>query len=292
MKEVILNGFIGEKYGRNWKVKANNVTDVFSCIEANYPSFRKDMIDYLESGGDVSVQSGDRFIEEEDLLYSMPEDTMIITPVPAGAKGGGAKLLLGALLLSTFLIPGLNVFGLTLLQTVPVAYAPGSAAAIAAAGGGLVAPTITTLTLTGKLVLGLGAGLALAGLSQIMAPKVDEEGPGANNYLFNGPQNTIAQNNVVPVLFGEMIVGGVVIASGTISGLQNRSYGYFGTTSQPRTTPSSPPPPPPPPPSYEPDAPTVPGALPPSVPPRTPNTAFDTVVGDNTFYGGIDARIL
>jgi hypothetical protein len=125
-----------------------------------------------------------------------------------------------------------------------------------------------------------------------MAPKVDEEGPGANNYLFNGPQNTIAQNNIVPVLFGEMIVGGVVIASGTISGLQNRSYGYFGTTSQPRTTPSSPPPPPPPPPSYEPDAPTVPGALPPSVPPRTPNTAFDTVVGDNTFYGGIDARIL
>jgi predicted phage tail protein len=221
MKEVILNGFIGEKYGRDWKVKANNVTDVFSCIEANYPSFRKDMIEYLESGGDVSVQSGDRFIEEEDLLYSMPEDTMVITPIPAGAKGGGAKLLLGALLVASLFIPGTQALFIG-------AYAQGSMLGVGVSAAGAVAGG-ATLNLAGLAVLGLGASLALAGISQIMAPKIDEEGPGANTYLFNGPENTVAQNNVVPVLFGEMIIGGVTIASGTVSGLQNRSYSYTGT---------------------------------------------------------------
>lgn len=243
MKEVILNGFIGDKYGRNWTIEASNVTDVFSCIEANYPSFRKDMIEYLESGGDVSVQSGDRFIEEEDLLYSMPEDTMIITPVPAGAKGGGAKLLLGALLIASFF------------------FIPGSGAIFAAGAMKVGASAGTAFAIQGAAQLaiaGLGASLALAGISQIMAPKVDIEGPGANTYLFNGPENTVAQNNVVPVLFGEMIIGGVIISSGTVSGLQNRSYGYFGSYSPGNTT-------------------------------NDPSTAgystFDTVSGDGTNYG-------
>lgn len=225
MKEVILNGFIGERYGRDWKLKANNAAEVFSCIEANYPSFRKDMVEYLESGGDISIQSGDRFIDEEDLLYSMPENTMIITPVPAGAKGGGAKILLAAVLVASFFfIPG----GAALFTTAAAGTATGgmSVAGLAAAGG--LGAGMYTVGAAGYAVLALGASLALAGISQIMAPKVDQEGPGANTYLFNGPENTTAQNNVVPVLFGEMIIGGVVIASGTVSGLQNRSYSYIG----------------------------------------------------------------
>ena len=171
MKEVIFNGFIGDKYGRNWKVAANHVTDVFSCIEANYPSFRKDIIEYLESGGDVSVQSGDRFIEEEDLLYTMPEDTMIITPVPAGAKGGGSKLLLGALLVASFFfIPG----GAALFTTAAAGTATGgmSVAGLAAAGG--LGAGMYTVGLGGYAILALGASLALAGISQIMAQKIDE----------------------------------------------------------------------------------------------------------------------
>lgn len=215
MKEIILNGFIGDKYGRHWTIKADRPHDVFSCIEANYPSFRRDMIEYVEAGGGIDVQCGDRFLEEEDLLFSIPEDSMIITPVPGGAKSGGAKLLLAALLVASFFIPGSSALFIG-------AYQAGAMTSVGVSAAGALA-TGATLNIAGLAVAGLAASLALAGITQMMAPDVKAEKQEERNYLFDGPQNTIAQNNVVPVLMGEMIVGGVIIASGTVSGLENRS---------------------------------------------------------------------
>lgn len=241
MKEVILNGFIGDKYGKHWTIHAERPHDVFSCIEANYPSFRKDMIEYIESGGGIDVQCGDRFLEEEDLLFSIPEDSMIITPVPGGAKSGGAKLLLAGLLVASFFIPG----SAGLLLSGLGGGGSASAATILAVPG--VGAAGIGLGIGGKLVLGLAASLALAGITQMMAPDVKPEGREESNYLFNGPENTVAQNNVVPVLLGEMIVGGVIIASGTVSGLENRSSTFAVTypTSGVGLDPAVPPPPPP-----------------------------------------------
>lgn len=221
MKEVILNGFIGDKYGKHWTIQAERPHDVFSCIEANYPSFRRDMIEYVEAGGGIDVQCGDRFLEEEDLLFSIPEDSMIITPVPGGAKSGGAKLLLAALLVASFFIPGSSAL---LISGGGVVSAGGGAASAAAAVAGATASGAAYgLSTLGLAVAGLASSLALAGITQMMAPDVKAEKQEERNYLFDGPQNTIAQNNVVPVLMGEMIVGGVIIASGTVSGLENRS---------------------------------------------------------------------
>lgn len=217
MKEVILNGFIGDKYGKHWTIHADRPHDVFSCIEANYPSFRKDMIEYIESGGGIDVQCGERFLDEEDLLFSIPEDSIIITPVPAGAKSGGSKLLLAALLVASFFIPGSGAI-----------FAAGAMKVGASAGTAFAIQGAAQLA-----IAGLAASLALAGITQMMAPKVETEGPGEDNYLFNGPENTVAQNNVVPVLMGEMIVGGVIIASGTVSGLQNRTATFITTGSFP-----------------------------------------------------------
>lgn len=226
MKEVILNGFIGDKYGRHWTIKADRPHDVFSCIEANYPSFRRDMIEYVEAGGGIDVQCGDRFLEEEDLLFSIPEDSIIITPIPGGAKSGGAKLLMATLLVATLFIPG----GAALLTTAAAGTATGgmSVAGLAAAGG--LGAGMYGISTVGYLVGGLAASLALAGITQMMAPDVKTEGDAEDNYLFNGPQNTVVQNNVAPVLMGEMIVGGVIIASGTVSGLQNRQSTFVVNT--------------------------------------------------------------
>lgn len=221
MKEVILNGFLGDKYGKYWRIKANTITDVFSCIESNYPSFRKDIIDMVDSGADVDIQCGNRLIAEEDLLFSIPEDSIVITPVPAGAKSGGAKILAAIAIVAAFYFMGPQ-FGIYLTKTV---------------GEGAAAATV--LTTTGQIVVATSASLALAGITQMMAPDVEPEGREEQNYLFNGPENTVAQNNVVPVLMGEMIVGGVIIASGTVSGLENRTSNTFIVSypTYPTTTP-------------------------------------------------------
>lgn len=212
MKEVIFNGFIGDKYGRNWKMKVERPSDVIACVDANFPGFRQEMLEFAEAGGDIDIQCGDRFIAEEDLLFNVPEDTIIVTPIPSGAKSGGAKILMGALLVASLFIPGSSALLLG-------AYAASGAAAVGISAGTFV--TVTSLT-----IAGLGVSLALTGLMQIMAPDPSTDAEADENYLFNGPENTVAQNNVVPVLLGEMIVGGVIIASGTVSGLQNRGYTY------------------------------------------------------------------
>lgn len=214
MKEVIFNGFIGDKYGRNWKMKVERPSDVIACVDANFPGFRQEMLEFAQAGGDIDIRCGDRLITEEELLFNVPEDFIIVTPIPSGAKSGGAKILLGALLVASLFIPGSSILvgGMQYLT---------SASAVGALGAG--AAGLNTL---GLAVVGLGASLALQGLMQIMAPDPSTDGEADDTYLFDGPENTVAQNNIVPVLLGEMIVGGVIIASGTVSGLQNRGYTY------------------------------------------------------------------
>jgi predicted phage tail protein len=188
-KHVVLTGFLGEKYGRDWHIVADTYKDIVSCIDANYPTFRKDLIDIANSGGDIAVEVGGNLIEEiEDMLVSISEDTVIISPVPAGSKSNTAKVVVGSLLIiASFFVP----------QLLPAAFGPYE-------------------TLIASAALSVGANLAIIGLQNMLAPdpSVDEE----QDYAFNGPENTTVSGNPVPVLCGELIVGGVTISSGTIGG--------------------------------------------------------------------------
>jgi predicted phage tail protein len=194
MRKVILLGTLGDKYGSNWEMEADTYQEIFSCIEANYPSFRKTLIDIAEAGGDLDIQSGDKFLEVEEMFYPVDSDTIIITPIPSGAKSGGAKILaaIAIVALAFILSPVLG---------------PGSIYAAAAAGQF----GATYFALTAAFLI--ATNLAIVGIMQLLAPdpSVDTED---KDYLFGGPENTVAEGNVVPVLFGEMIVGGVTISSG------------------------------------------------------------------------------
>lgn len=208
MKKVILQGHLGDKYGHTWNIKAQGYQDVFGCIEANYPGFRQDLIDLAHAGGDLDIQQGDKFLEAEELFYPIDNsDTIIITPIPAGAKSGGAKILAAiAIVAVTLMLPGV---GASLTALAAGTWSWTAAAALAA--------------------FGLAANLALVGLEQMLAPdpSTDEED---QDYLFKEPANTVARGNPVPVLFGELIVGGVVISSG-IGPDGGKRYGHAGTRS-------------------------------------------------------------
>ena len=244
MKEVVLNGFLGDKFGRNWKMKANNISDIFACIEANKPSFRKEMIEFAEAGGDISIHCGGIELEDkEELLYNIGPTDVIITPLPAGAKGGGSKLLMSALLVGSLFIPGSAAL-LTTAVGAGGGAAVGSAASVLAAsasglsGGAALAAGFSALNIGGLALLGVASGLALQGLGQLMAPDPSVDSAEANDeYLFGGPENTVAQNNAVPVLLGEMIVGGVLMSTSTspVGGTSSGSTG-LGLTTEIATT--------------------------------------------------------
>jgi len=226
LKEVILEGFLGEKYGRKWSIAATEYRDIFACIEANYPESRKDIVDLYLAGGDVSIQTGESIMEEaEEYFFPIKKGTIIITPLPTGSKSGSAKILGAVALAALFFIPGGAVaagllapagFGAGATAAGAVLAAGGTTAAAAAAGA--VASSALVATIPGLLVAGLALNLAIVGLQQMLAPDPSVDDPDSNNYLFNGPENTAVSGNPVPVLCGEMMIGGIVISSGSIGG--------------------------------------------------------------------------
>jgi predicted phage tail protein len=62
MKTVILEGFLGDKYGREWSIVGNTYADIFGCISANYPEFRYDLINYYEAGGGLAILEGEKLL--------------------------------------------------------------------------------------------------------------------------------------------------------------------------------------------------------------------------------------
>jgi predicted phage tail protein len=204
MRKVILQGFLGDKYGTVWDIDANTYPEVFSCIEANYPTFRKDLIEFAEAGGDLDIQTGDKFIEVDDMLYPIENNTIIITPVPTGAKSGQAKILAAIAIITIAVIASGGLAGL---------------GAVLAGGSGTLAQFAAFTAVS------LSLNLAITGIQQLLAPDPSVD-TNDQDYLFSGPENTVASGNVVPVLFGEMIVGGVVMSSGI--GASYGSYGHIG----------------------------------------------------------------
>ena len=214
-KTVVLEGFLGEKYGRNWNIVADTYADIFACIDANYPGFKQDLIDMHLAGGDISVQVGGNFMEEaEELLQPVTNDTIIIVPLATGSSSGTAKILTAIAIVGLMWWNPLGWAGIA--ATAEIMAGPGVAAAAATAG---------SLTWAGTLAAGLALNLAITGLQQLMAPdpSVDQND---TNYLFNGPENTVVAGNPVPVLCGEMIIGGIVISSGVIGSTLSNDANY------------------------------------------------------------------
>ena len=207
MKEVILEGFLAEKYGRNWSINASMPNEIFQCIEANYPSIRKDIIELAESGGGLTIQMGDEFADVEDLLIPITADTIIISPVAAGSSGKGTgKIIAGITLIAlAFFAPQL------LIQAGMY-----QAAAWATASNAFMLAQLA--------VSAVGVNLALKGLAELMAP--DPSKDEAEVYSFDGPENIKAGGNPVPILCGEMIIGGITMSSGTVGGI-HRNLGSY-----------------------------------------------------------------
>ena len=141
------------------------------------------------------VKVGNYSIDKDEIYFPIGQEDVHIVPVIAGAGRGIGKILLGAALIAgAFLIPGL----------------PGGAATFsmkAGLGGGFLA----------KSMVYLGASLVLSGVSEMLFPVPkpkefrSEEDPRLS-FSFSGAQNTSRAGTPVPLVFGTMVTGSVVIS--------------------------------------------------------------------------------
>jgi predicted phage tail protein len=197
-RKLYLEGEMAEKFGSELTVNVDNVRDSLRLLEANFPEFRSYLISCAEKNIGFTIDVADKNIDnEEDLILPLREGDITITPVPAGSKSGGAKILAAVVLIAISFAIGGGPFA---------AFAEGA----------------TWVEYVAFATFQMGVSLAMTGLQQIMAPdpSVDEQSP--QSYLFNGSQQNVIEGDPVPILYGELRVPGRPISFGIVN--NSRTY--------------------------------------------------------------------
>ena len=204
MQTVYLKGDMGERFGEKWSMNVANVQDIFKLIECQREGFRSYMIDCIENDIDFTVQRGEEFIDETELMLSLGEEDLTVTAIPAGSKGNVGKLIAAAFLIWS---------GMYFLDAAALA-GTGAGAGMGAGIGG----AYTGLNVVGYTLITLGTSLGLRTIGEMILPDTKTENED-DSHLFGGPINTTTQGGAVPVLYGEMMVGGHVINSSFTSSM-------------------------------------------------------------------------
>lgn len=192
LRDVRLYGKLGAQFGRVHRLAVANTAEAIRALCVVLPGFEQALASSEERGIRYACFLGKRNIGEDEIRVPPGDDVIRIAPILAGAKQGGLfQTLLGAALI------------------VAAFYMPASIALPLGAKGAIAAP----------MMLSMGVSMALGGVVQMLSPQQRglsaKDGPdNGASYNFNGPVNTSAQGNPVPVLYGRMIVGSAVISAG------------------------------------------------------------------------------
>jgi predicted phage tail protein len=217
VREVKLYGALAKFVGqRRFLAEINSAGEAIRMLLANFPGLERHMADQYYK---VIVDSHESDLDE---IHYPASQTIKIVPVLGGAGGGTGKILAGVALVAFALIAGPAAGGFLGLG----ASAFGTAATATTAFSGFV------LGAGAAAVIGsVGVALVLGGVSQLLSPtpQLGQIGPASQSrntttegteidpqesYSFSGIQNTSRQGTPVPVVYGETIVGSVVISAG------------------------------------------------------------------------------
>ena len=192
-RNVYLEGEIGQRYGQSMTVHAESVKDVLRLLDANNPDFKDFMVDCSNRGVGFAIDvAGNELEYEAELLLPLKTGDITITAVPEGAGGGFKKVLLAAAIIAF-------AWWAPMIGSVAVATETGVMMTSGLiAGGGM-------LQLSLYLV---GINLAMAGISEMMAPDPSTDNDQESAYLFNGLEQNVIEGDPVPVLYGRLQVPG------------------------------------------------------------------------------------
>jgi len=197
MQTVYLNGGLSQ-FGEKWTTQCKDIASIFKLIECQTPGFKKYLTDAAEADVGFEIQRGSEFLENpEELLLSLNDEDIIITEVPSGSKSGGAKILAAIAVVALLVINPALVFSQVTTT--------GTATGVSASVGGLNA--------LGLAAASMAVNLAITGITQLLAPGPETEPDKKDSYLFSGPSNNGRQGLPVPILYGELIVGGMPISA-------------------------------------------------------------------------------
>ena len=187
LRKIKLYGELAEFIGhKEFEIQVDSLAKAVSFLINNFPQVEKYMNPKY-----YQVKVGNYAVDQEEIHHPIGQEDIHIVPVISGAGGGLGKTLLGAALIGIALI---NPFG---------------TAAIGTFGG--------TPLLVSKAVGFLGVSLTLMGVTEMLFPlpkpkEFKSEQDPQLSFNFSGTQNTSRAGTPVPIVYGEIVTGSVVIS--------------------------------------------------------------------------------
>ena len=209
LREIRVYGQLAKFLGRRtFKAAVSSAAEAIRFLLANFPQLEKHMANQHYR---VSVGSYDLALNELHDPAGM--QTIRIIPVIGGAGNGVGQILAGVALVALSFVSfgagawaGLGGFGATAAGT-----AAGSMAAFAV-GASLVLGGVARMLTPAPSLTPIGMSPMFSG-GTTTSTEGTELDPQAS-YSFSGVQNTSRQGVPVPLVYGEMVVGSVVISAG------------------------------------------------------------------------------
>lgn len=192
MRRVILYGELAKKFGKEHRLRVRSAAEAIQALCANFKEFRSHMSRAHLRGVGFRVLVGKEQMESARHTTQPTPMTDTIRIIPAVFGGGPAiRILAGAALI---------VAGALLLP----------------AGG------------VSTAMIGTGISLTLGGVIELLSPTpkllsgLDSLEDTQNSFIFSGPENISRQGVPVPVGYGRVGVGSIVISAG----IEGAEYGY------------------------------------------------------------------
>jgi len=204
LRKLKLYGELAEFIGhKEFEIKVDNLSKAVSFLVNNFPHVEKYMNPKY-----YQIKVGNYSISEEEINFPIGQEDIHFIPVISGAGGSTGRILLGAALIgASFLFPGAGMFG-TVSASGKIAY--GTTMTGFTAGNAI-------MTGLGTLTSAVGASLVLSGVSEMLFPLPKFEGFSSEqdpqlSFSFSGTQNTSRAGTPVPLVYGEIVTGSVVIS--------------------------------------------------------------------------------
>ena len=196
LKKVKLYGELADFVGhKEFDVVINSTADAVKFLITNFPQLEGHMNDRY-----YKIINDDYDIGEDELHDPVGNKSVSIVPVISGAGGAFRKIFLGAALIGlSFLSFPLAGGGMS--AGLGVGFAKGFAKV------GFIQKSLATI----------GGALVLQGVSELLFPlptfDTGEEDPRVS-FNFSGVQNTDRAGTSIPLCYGEITTGSVVISAG------------------------------------------------------------------------------
>ena len=181
--------FLGQK---TFEAEVHSAAQAIRFLVVNFPQLESHMADRY-----YKVLINDWQLEEKELHYPNGQEDIKIIPVVGGEGGKGLRMvIIGAALIGLAFVAG-----------------PAGFMTAGAAGG----TKVTAGAVIAKSTVFVGANLVLMGVATMLTPVpevLEREQDPRLSFNFSGIQNTSRAGVAVPVIYGEVLTGSVVISAG------------------------------------------------------------------------------